>query len=145
MATVIRNILGYLATLLRSRLKLADRSTSLEDIFNYLELDNRITTSGQPSATQLGLIKAAGYTTIINLAPKAQENALEDEEEILQRLGIRYFTSPSSFQGLPGKTLNASLKPLRPATMNVFGYIAQPTCECPPSSLSTERNGSPGR
>ena len=49
MATVIHNIFGYLATLLRSRLKLADRSTSLEDIFNYLELDNRITTSGQPS------------------------------------------------------------------------------------------------
>lgn len=97
MATVIRNILGYLATLLRSRLKLADRSTSLEDIFNYLELDNRITTSGQPSATQLGLIKAAGYTTIINLAPKAQENALEDEEEILQRLGIRYFHLPVVF------------------------------------------------
>ena len=76
MATVIRNILGYLPHPPSVAPQTGDRSTSLEDIFNYLELDNRITTSGQPSATQLGLIKAAGYTTIINQRQRLRKTPL---------------------------------------------------------------------
>ena len=45
--------------------------------------------------------KEAGYTMVMNLAPKSHENALGNEDEILESMGIRYihlpvvFTSPT--------------------------------------------------
>ena len=69
-------ILGYLGTRIRQRLGGDGNLESLDDIFNYLKLDDRIATSGQPTEAQMQLIKNAGYTTVINLAPRDHENAL---------------------------------------------------------------------
>ena len=94
MANTFNTVIGYYATRVRKRLGWSGNTRDLNDIFNFVQLDERVATSGQPTEQQLGLIKEAGYTTIINLAPKSHENALGNEDELLQALGIRYFHLP---------------------------------------------------
>jgi protein tyrosine phosphatase (PTP) superfamily phosphohydrolase (DUF442 family) len=69
----------------------------LEDIFNFLQLAPAIATSGQPTKSQLLTIKAAGYRSIINLAPGTHENALPNEREIVESLEIEYIHIPVKF------------------------------------------------
>ena len=71
MANTFNTVIGYYATRVRKRLGWSGNTRDLSDIFNFVQLDDRVATSGQPTEQQLGLIKEAGYTTIINLAPKA--------------------------------------------------------------------------
>ena len=97
MANTFNTVIGYYATRVRKRLGWSGNTRDLSDIFNFVQLDDRVATSGQPTEQQLGLIKEAGYTTIINLAPKSHENALGNEDELLQALGIRYFHLPVVF------------------------------------------------
>mgnify|MGYP001964574160 FL=1 len=101
MTNTFTTVLGYMGTRVRQRLGVDGRLDSLSDIFNFIQLDDRVATSGQPTEAQFGLVRDAGYTTVINLAPKSHENALGNEDEILERMGIRYihlpviFTSPT--------------------------------------------------
>ncbi len=69
----------------------------LEDIFNFLQLTPVIATAGQPTESQLSSIKIAGYRSIINLAPGTHENALPNEQEIVESLGIEYIHIPVKF------------------------------------------------
>ena len=70
---------------------------NLEDIFNFLKLSDRIATAGQPTELQLSSVKIAGYRSIINLAPGTHENALPNEREIVESLGIEYIHIPVKF------------------------------------------------
>jgi protein tyrosine phosphatase (PTP) superfamily phosphohydrolase (DUF442 family) len=70
---------------------------NLADIFIFLELSPTIATAGQPTALQLSSIKAAGYRSIINLAPGTHENALPNEKEIVESLGLEYIHIPVKF------------------------------------------------
>ena len=90
-------VLGYMGTRVRQRLGVEGNLESLSDIFNFIQLDERVATSGQPTEAQFGLVKDAGYTTVINLAPKSHENALGNEDEILEAMGIRYIHLPVVF------------------------------------------------
>ena len=101
MANTFTTVLGYMGTRVRQRLGVEGKLESLNDIFNFIQLDDRVATSGQPTEAQFSLVKEAGYTTVINLAPKSHENALGNEDQILESMGIRYihlpvvFTSPT--------------------------------------------------
>ena len=66
----------------------------LEDIYNFLQLSDRITTAGQPTASQYPAIAVAGYQTIINLALTESANALVDEGAIATSLGLEYIHIP---------------------------------------------------
>ncbi|CCJ08262.1 Conserved hypothetical protein [Methylocystis sp. SC2] len=68
------------------------------DIYNWLRLDERTTTSGQPTQAQFDEIAALGVREIINLAPATSEKALKNEAEILAALGLRYTHIPVDFQ-----------------------------------------------
>ena len=68
------------------------------DIYNWLRLDDRTTTSGQPTQAQFGEIAALGVRDVINLAPATSEKALKNEPEILAALGLRYTHIPVDFQ-----------------------------------------------
>lgn len=68
------------------------------DIYNWLRLDERTTTSGQPTQAQFGEIAALGVREIINLAPYSSEKALKNEAEIVAALGQRYTHIPVDFQ-----------------------------------------------
>jgi protein tyrosine phosphatase (PTP) superfamily phosphohydrolase (DUF442 family) len=97
MANTFTTVLGYMGTRVRQRLGVEGNLESVNDIFNFIQLDDRVATSGQPTEAQFSLVKGAGYTTVINLAPKSHENALGNEDEILERMGIRYIHLPVVF------------------------------------------------
>ncbi|HEY9090381.1 protein tyrosine phosphatase family protein [Parasphingorhabdus sp.] len=66
-------------------------------IFAWLRLDDRTTTSGQPTEQQLAEIKALGVTHIINLALHSHEKALPDEAASVHSLGMTYIHIPVDF------------------------------------------------
>lgn len=72
--------------------------TDPADIYNWLRLDERTTTSGQPTQAQFGEIAALGVREVINLAPATSDKALKNEAEILAALGLRYTHIPVDFQ-----------------------------------------------
>ena len=69
-----------------------------EDIYNWRRLDERITTSGQPTEMQLVKIEALGVAHVVNLAIHTHEKALQDEAESVRALGMTYTHIPVDFQ-----------------------------------------------
>ena len=69
-----------------------------EAIYNGRRLDNRITTSGQPTEEQLADIHALDVRHIVNLGLHTHEKALPDEAASVSRLGMTYIHIPVDFQ-----------------------------------------------
>lgn len=65
-----------------------------EDIFNYLKIDDHISTAGQPTEPQLRDLAADGFTAIINLAPVNPPYTPADEAGIARELGLAYHYIP---------------------------------------------------
>jgi uncharacterized protein (TIGR01244 family) len=61
-------------------------------------LDDRVTTSGQPTEEQLAEIYALGVKHVVNLGLHTQEKALPDEAASVSRLGMTYIHIPVDFQ-----------------------------------------------
>jgi uncharacterized protein (TIGR01244 family) len=74
----------------------------IEGIFNFRRLDDRITTSGQPSEAQIAALAAEGVTTVINLGLHSHERALPDEATSVAAAGMRYVHIPVPFDA-PGE------------------------------------------
>jgi protein tyrosine phosphatase (PTP) superfamily phosphohydrolase (DUF442 family) len=70
----------------------------LQAIYNWRRLDERITTSGQPTESQLADIHALGVSHIVNLGLHSHEKALPDEAASVGRLGMTYIHIPVDFQ-----------------------------------------------
>jgi protein tyrosine phosphatase (PTP) superfamily phosphohydrolase (DUF442 family) len=69
-----------------------------EVIYHWRRLDDRITTSGQPTESQLVDIQTLGVRHIVNLGLHTHEKALPDEAASVSRLGITYIHIPVDFQ-----------------------------------------------
>jgi len=69
-----------------------------ETIYNWRRVDDRITTSGQPTEPQLADIHALGIRHIVNLGLHSHEKALPDEAASVSRLGMVYIYIPVDFQ-----------------------------------------------
>src|SRR5205823_13809285 len=69
-----------------------------ETIYNWRRLDDRITTSGQPTEPQLADIHALGVRHIVNLGLHTHDKALPDEAASVSRLGMKYIHIPVDFQ-----------------------------------------------
>ena len=69
-----------------------------ETIYNWRRLDDRITTSGQPTEPQLADIHALGVRHVVNLGLHTHEKALPDEAASVSRLGMTYIHIPVDFQ-----------------------------------------------
>ena len=67
---------------------------AVKDIFNFVRIDERISTGGQPTPEQFEAARDEGYTAVINLAPGDEDNALAGEEDLLAALGLDYFHIP---------------------------------------------------
>ena len=67
---------------------------STEEIFNYVKVDDRISTAGQPTENQLRDAAAEGFTTIINLAPVNPPYTPANEAGLARELGLNYITIP---------------------------------------------------
>lgn len=68
--------------------------TPLTAIYNFLPIDERWATAGQPTAEQFAAIKAAGYELIINLGMADSPRAVPNEAELVAAQGIQYIALP---------------------------------------------------
>jgi len=71
--------------------------TDPNDIMNWRRLDARVTTSGQPTTTQLVEIADLGVVHVINLGLHTHPHALADERGDVERLGMKYTHIPVDF------------------------------------------------
>jgi protein tyrosine phosphatase (PTP) superfamily phosphohydrolase (DUF442 family) len=70
----------------------------LADIINYLEIDPRLGTAGQPDPDEFGDIQAAGYELVINLLPASSPDAIPEEPALVAGLGMEYLSIPVIWQ-----------------------------------------------
>src|SRR3569833_2186966 len=67
-------------------------------IRNYRAVDERLSTSGQPTVDQLREIAEAGFTLVVNLALHDDPRySLPDEAGVVRSLGMRYVHIPVQF------------------------------------------------
>ena len=71
---------------------------SLNDIYHFLPLDDRVLTGGMPTAAQLGEAAHAGVQTVINLAIPDSEHALPNEAALVRQLGMTYIGIPVQWE-----------------------------------------------
>ncbi len=67
-------------------------------IYHWRRLDDRTTTSGQPTEAQISDLAALGVRRVINLALHSHEKALPDEAASVAALGMTYVHIPVDFQ-----------------------------------------------
>jgi protein tyrosine phosphatase (PTP) superfamily phosphohydrolase (DUF442 family) len=72
--------------------------SDLNAIRNFLQIDQRLATSGMPAPEDFDLIGRAGYGAVINLALPTSDNALANEGELVTRAGMTYVHIPVNFE-----------------------------------------------
>jgi protein tyrosine phosphatase (PTP) superfamily phosphohydrolase (DUF442 family) len=65
-----------------------------QEIINYLKVDDKLVTGGQPTVEQLKAAADEGFTTVINLGMLNARYALEDEAGLAASLGLAYYHIP---------------------------------------------------
>ena len=66
----------------------------MNDIYNYLQLNENLSSSGMPTAEQMKEVADAGVNVVINLALRTSPKALADEDKIVESLGMEYIHIP---------------------------------------------------
>ena len=93
-----------------------------EGVYHWLRLDERVTTSGQPTEDELAAIAALGVTHVVNLGLHTHERALADEAGAVAALGMTYIHQPVDFQNPTAADLTAfcaTMKRLKDQTIHV--------------------------
>jgi protein tyrosine phosphatase (PTP) superfamily phosphohydrolase (DUF442 family) len=70
---------------------------AITDIRNFLPIDERLATAGQPTEEQLRDVAAEGYGAVINLGLLDPKYCLADEAGSAATLGMRYVHIPVKF------------------------------------------------
>lgn len=98
MSNTFKTYMGFLGSIVKTKIPSKKEAASLSTIFNYLQINEWLSTSGQPSKSEFETIKNAGFEVVVNLAPQSvMENALKNEAEILASLGLEYVHIPVDF------------------------------------------------
>lgn len=71
---------------------------SILEITNYLQVSERIASSGQPDDHQFKFIASENYKAVINLAMPNSDNAIPDEGNIVTALKMLYVHIPVPFE-----------------------------------------------
>ncbi len=71
---------------------------SLEAIYNYRRISDRIGTAGMPTEEQLAAIARAGFEVVINLDQLGSRHALPDERGAVEALGLTYRQIPADWE-----------------------------------------------
>jgi protein tyrosine phosphatase (PTP) superfamily phosphohydrolase (DUF442 family) len=66
----------------------------MKDIYNYLDYHEKLSSSGMPTAEQMQKVADAGVELVINLAPHDVPNAIPNEGELVESLGMEYINIP---------------------------------------------------
>lgn len=69
----------------------------MEEIINYIKINDMLSTSGQPTAKQFKEIANNGYEYVINLAVATSEGKIENEDDVVTTLGMNYIHIPVDF------------------------------------------------
>jgi len=97
----------------------------LNKFLNTIVINDRITTSGQPSPNQFSEIADAGFSSVINLAMPDSTNALPDEGGFVSEAGMNYFHIPVPFEAPNHTHLNLFLKLMKALeTENIWVHCA---------------------
>jgi protein tyrosine phosphatase (PTP) superfamily phosphohydrolase (DUF442 family) len=70
---------------------------ALRDIKNYIPIDDRLATAGQPTEAQLADVAAAGFEAVVNLGLLDPSYCLPDEAASVAALGLTYKHIPVKF------------------------------------------------
>jgi protein tyrosine phosphatase (PTP) superfamily phosphohydrolase (DUF442 family) len=66
----------------------------MKDIYHYQFLSETLASSGMPTIEQMKEVAEAGVQVVINLAPHDVPNALPNERELVNSLGMEYVNIP---------------------------------------------------
>lgn len=80
---------------------------STQEIYNYIKVDDRLITGGQPTEAQLRDAAAEGFTAVINLATANPGYSLENEDGIIESLGMKYAHIPVEWGNPTGADFDA--------------------------------------
>ena len=72
--------------------------SGLNSIRNFLQVDERLATSGMPRPDDFSAIRQSGYETVINLAMPTSDNAMANEGDLVTRVGMTYIHIPVNFE-----------------------------------------------
>ncbi len=78
----------------------------MKDIYNYWYYDEKLSSSGMPTAEQFKQIAEAGVQVVINLALKTSRGAVENEETLVASLGMQYIHIPVIWENPTQQDLN---------------------------------------
>lgn len=82
----------------------------MKEIYNYLSLGDKLSSSGMPKANQVESIGQAGVNTVINLATEKSEGALQNERELVQSQGMTYIHIPVEWDNPTRENLDDFIK-----------------------------------
>ena len=108
-----------------------------ETIYHWRRLDDRITTSGQPTESQLKDLYALGIRHIVNLGLHSHEKALPDEAASVSRLGMTYIHIPVDFQNPTDQDFDQFCAVMEKLMEMPCTSIASRTIGFRPSSIGT--------
>jgi protein tyrosine phosphatase (PTP) superfamily phosphohydrolase (DUF442 family) len=66
----------------------------MKDIYNFLQLTGKLSTSGMPTPGQLPEVAEAGVEFVVNLATSKSEGWIPNEGELLTGLDVEYLAIP---------------------------------------------------
>ena len=66
----------------------------MKDIYNYMFLTEKLSSSGMPTPGQVKEVADAGVQVVINLATSKSEGAIPNEDELVKGLGMEYIHIP---------------------------------------------------
>ena len=82
----------------------------MKDIYHYQFLDENLSSSGMPTADQMKEVAEAGVQLVINLAPHDAPNAIPDEGELVNSLGMEYINIPVTWRAPESEALTRFMK-----------------------------------
>lgn len=91
--TYLRRICGGLALLLGSAAGHAE-----PDIVNYVEYSPSLSSSGQPTAAQIGQLSDEGFERVVYLAFTDHESSLANEDRLVRSNGLQFAQVPVVWQ-----------------------------------------------
>lgn len=85
----------------------------MERIINFMQLDDRLATAGQPDREDFQNISAAGYQVVVNLAMLESPDAIPDEGDLVSSLGMKYIHIPVVWENPQLDDLNSFFSVMR--------------------------------
>jgi len=78
----------------------------LENIDSFNKNDEKLSTAGQPTEREFGLIAEKGFEVVINIRPDSEMLGILDEKSIVENLGLKYFQIPVTLESITDEILS---------------------------------------